>query len=92
MKDVRAFYQIWLANIMVACHLKQPTSGGALPLIFCIHVHSGPIYWEWVLFTLQKVLKGDGFLHVSMFHYFKSPILHVHFLKFTYNEYVGPYF
>ena len=27
--------------------------GGALPLIFCIHVRSGPIYWGG-LFTLQK--------------------------------------
>ena len=25
---------------------QAPNSGGALPLIFCIHVHSKPIYWR----------------------------------------------
>ena len=30
-------------------------SGGSLPLIFCIHVRPGPIYWG--VFTLQKNYK-----------------------------------
>jgi hypothetical protein len=56
-------------------------------------VRSGPIYWG--VFTLHKRFEGDGilrvkspkniicdgFLHVNMFYYFKSPILHVHFLQ-----------
>jgi hypothetical protein len=35
----------------------------------------------------------DGILHVNMFHYFKIPYFIGKFLtKFTYNEYIGPYF
>jgi hypothetical protein len=47
-------------------------SGSSLPLMFCIHVRSGSIYWGGV-FTLQKRLKCDGNLHVNMFHYLKIP-------------------
>jgi hypothetical protein len=35
----------------------------------------------------------DGILHVNMFHYFKIPYFTCNFFtKFTYNEYIGPYF
>jgi hypothetical protein len=35
----------------------------------------------------------DGILHVNMFHYFKNPYFTRNFFtKFTYNEYIGPYF
>jgi hypothetical protein len=35
----------------------------------------------------------DGILHVNMFHYFKIPYFTCKvFTKFTYNEYIGPYF
>jgi hypothetical protein len=34
-----------------------------------------------------------GILHVNMFHYFKIPYFICNFFtKFTYNEYIGPYF
>jgi hypothetical protein len=64
----------------------RQTSGSSLPLIFCIHVRSGPIYWGGV-FTLQKKIIRwwyftckkpkniicDGILNVNMFHYLKIP-------------------
>jgi hypothetical protein len=35
----------------------------------------------------------DGILHVNMFHYLKIPYFTcTFFTKFTYNEYIGPYF
>jgi hypothetical protein len=73
---------------------KPLTPGRSLPLIFCIHVHSGPIYWGGGI-TLQKRLEGDGILHVkslkilyvmvfdmqTCFIILKSPILHVNVLQ-----------
>ena len=44
----------WENNIRKLKPVHIPPSGGSLPLIFCIRVHSGPIYWG--LFTLQKRL------------------------------------
>jgi hypothetical protein len=80
-------------------------SGSSLPLIFCIHVRSGPIYWgvyllakkiiRWWCFTCKKHenIICDGILHVNMFHYFKIPYFTCNFfIEFTYNEYIGPYF
>jgi hypothetical protein len=31
-------------------------SGSSLPLIFCIHVRSGPIYWG-VVYLAKKIIK-----------------------------------
>jgi hypothetical protein len=81
------------------------SSGRSLPLIFCIHVRSGPICWgviylakeiiRWWYFTCKKPenIICDGILHVNMFHYFKIPYFTCNFFtKWTYNEYIGPYF
>jgi hypothetical protein len=80
-------------------------SGSSFPLIFCIHVRSGPIYWggylpckkiiRWWYFTCKKPenIICDGILHVNMFHDLKIPYFTcTFFTKFTYNEYIGPYF
>jgi hypothetical protein len=80
-------------------------SGRSLPLIFCIHVHSGPIYWgviylakkiiRWWYFTCKKPgnIICDGILLVNMFHYLKIPYFTCKvFTKYTYNGYIGPYF
>jgi hypothetical protein len=48
-----------------------------------------------VFFTCKKPknIICDGILHVNMFHYFKIPYFTCKvFTKFTYNEYIGPYF
>jgi hypothetical protein len=77
--------------------------GSSLPLIFCIHVRSGPIYWEGYLPCRKdykvmvckkpKNIICDSILHVNMFHYFRIPYFTCTiFTKFTYNEYIGPYF
>ena len=63
-------------------------SGGALPLTFCIHVHSGPIYGGGVIYLAEKIIRWWYFtrkkpenilcvciLHVNMFHYFKIPYI-----------------
>jgi hypothetical protein len=85
--------------------LEEAGSGRSLPLKFCIHVHSGPIYWG-VIYLAKKIIRWwhftckkpeniicDGILHVNMFHYFKIPYFTcIFFTKFTYNEYIGPYF
>jgi hypothetical protein len=65
--------------------------GSSLPLIFCIHVRSGPIYWEGYLPCRKdykvmvckkpKNIICDSILHVNMFHYFRIPYLHVFFYK-----------
>jgi hypothetical protein len=81
------------------------SSGSSLALIFYIHMHSGPIYWgviylakkitRWWYFTCKKpqIIICDGILHVNMSHYFKiSYFTCTFFTKFTYNEYIGPYF
>ena len=83
----------------------MPYSGSSLPLIFCIHVRSGPIYWggvidlakhitRWWYFTCKKLenILCDCILHVNMFHYFKIPYFTcTFFTNFTYNKYIGPY-
>ena len=80
--------QIWpLLTLMLV-------PGRSLPLIFCIHVRSGPIYWgggiylakniiRWWYFTCKKPKNSiyDSILHVNMFHYFKIPYLHVIILQ-----------
>ena len=78
-------------HIYCFCTNLECHSGGALPLIFCVHVRSGPIYRGRGYLPLQKGLLGDGILHVNMFHCFKIPYITCTFLtKFTYNEYMGP--
>jgi hypothetical protein len=50
---------------------------------------------RWWYFTCKKHenVICDGILHVNMFHYFKIPYFTCKFFtKFTYNEYIGPYF
>jgi hypothetical protein len=50
---------------------------------------------RWWYFTCKKLenIICDGILHVNMFHYFKIPYFTCnYFTKFTYNEYIGPYF
>jgi len=50
---------------------------------------------RWWYFTCIKPenIICDGILHVNMFHYFKIPYFMCNvFTKFTYNEYIGPYF
>jgi hypothetical protein len=50
---------------------------------------------RWWYFTCRKPknIICDGILHVNMFHYFKTPYFTCNFsTKFTYNEYIGPYF
>jgi hypothetical protein len=71
----------------------SPTSGSSLPLTFCIHVCSGPIYWgviylakkiiRWWYFTCKKpkIIICDDILHVNMFHYFKIPYFTCTFLQ-----------
>jgi hypothetical protein len=85
-------------------HSLRP-SGRSLPLIFCIHVRSGPIYWggylpcrkdyKVMVFTCKKPgnIICDGILHVNMFHYFKIPYFTCKFFtQFIYNEYIDPIF
>jgi hypothetical protein len=69
------------------------TPGRSLPLIFCIHVRSGPIYWggylpckkyyKVMVFTCKNPenIICDGILHVNMFHYFKIPYFTCNFLQ-----------
>jgi hypothetical protein len=50
---------------------------------------------RWWYFTCKKPenIICDGILHVNMLHYFKIPYFTcTFFTKFTYNEYIGPYF
>jgi uncharacterized protein YbcC (UPF0753/DUF2309 family) len=42
-------------NLCKIAQASKKSSGSSLPLIFCIHVRSEPIYWGG-LFTLQKKL------------------------------------
>ena len=64
-------------------------SGGSLPLIVCIQVRSGPIYWG-AIYLAEKIT-CDGISHVILFHYSKTPyIICKSFTKFIYNEYIRP--
>jgi len=50
---------------------------------------------RWWYFTCKKPenIICDGILHVNIFHYFKIPYYTCNvFTKFTYDEYIGPYF
>jgi hypothetical protein len=50
---------------------------------------------RWWYFTCKNPenIVCDGILHVNVFHYFKTPYFTCNvFIKFTYNEYIGPYF
>ena len=84
-------------------HYWAKNSGGALPLIFCIHVRLGPIYWG-IIYLAKRIIRWwyitckepeniicDVILHVDIFHNFKIPyITRTFFTKFTYNKYIGP--
>ena len=100
--SIYCIFHIISTNVkLVAC------LGGSLPLIFCIHVRSGPIYWgEGVIYLAKKIIRWwyftckkpeniicDGILDVNMFHYFTIPYFTCTFFsKFIYNDYIGPYF
>jgi len=59
---------------------------------YILHTRAFGTYLLGGLFTLHKILQGDGILHVNMFHYFKIPYFTcTFFTKFIYNEYIGPY-
>jgi hypothetical protein len=48
--------------------------------------------WYFTCKKLENII-CDGILHVNVFHYFKIPYFTCNFFtKFTYNEYIGPYF
>ena len=100
-QDSRVLILGWLWILTTSISIP----GRSLPLIFCIHVRSGPIYWGGI-YLAKKIIRWwyfinkkpkniicDGILHVNMFHYFKIPYFTCNFFtKFTYNEYIGPYF
>jgi hypothetical protein len=49
-------------------------------------------WWHFTCKKPENIICG-GILHVNMFHYFKIPSFTFNvFTKFTYNEYIGPYF
>ena len=76
-------------------HLQNPYSPpGDITPSYILHTPAfGTYLLGGGLFTLQKRLLGDGILHVNMFHYIKIPYFTCNvFTKFTYNEYIGPYF
>jgi hypothetical protein len=71
--------ELW--GIIGPCHTRDKISGRSLPLIFCIHVRSGPIYWGGGIYLAKKIIRWwyftckkpeniicDGILHVNMFH------------------------
>ena len=61
--------------------------GNSLPLIFCIHVRLGPIYWG-VIYLAKKILRWWYFTCKKPENIICDGI----FTKFIYNEYIGPYF
>jgi hypothetical protein len=71
--------------------VKKPNLGEFTPCIlhtraFGTYLLGGGIY-------LAENIICDGILHVNMFHYSKIPYFTcTFFTKFTYNEYIGPYF
>ena len=57
-------------DVVISKHLKEgvedwgiqfatntSNSGSSLPLIFCIHVSSGPIYWGGVIYLAKKFIR-----------------------------------
>jgi hypothetical protein len=51
------------------------------------------IRWWYFICKKHENKICDGILHVNMFHYFRiSYFICNFFTKFTYNEYIGPYF
>jgi len=72
----------------------------AYTCVWNLFIGGGGIYLakeiiRWWYFTCKKPenIICDGILHVNMFHYFKIPYFTCKvFTKFTYNEYIGPYF
>jgi hypothetical protein len=85
-------------RLMSFATLKPP--GRSLPLIFCIHMRSGPIYWggylpckkdyRWWYFTCKKFenIICDGILHVNMFHYIKIPYFTCKFFYKIYLQWI----
>jgi hypothetical protein len=72
----------------------------AYTCVWDLFIGGGVIYLaekiiRWWYFTCKKHenIICDGILHVNMFHYSKIPYFTCTiFTKFTYNEYIGPYF
>jgi hypothetical protein len=68
-------------------HLNEPIEswdgniclGGALPLIFCIHMHSGPIYWG-AIYLVEKIIRYGIFQNKDKCLYFIHPINNYKFL------------
>jgi hypothetical protein len=53
--------------------------GGALPLIFCIHVHSGPIYWG-AIYLAKKIIRYGIFQNKGKCLHFNTPISNYNFM------------
>ena len=43
-------------GIPLLLDVTMESSGSSLPLIFCIHVRSGPIYWG-VIYLAEKIIR-----------------------------------
>ena len=108
-RDIKLqMHLVWLKYFMWGCgskwiyllwNLTLLSSGSSLPLIFCIHMRSGPIY-RGVIYLAKKIIRWwyftckkreniirDGILHVNIFHYFEIPYFTcTFFTKSTYNE------
>jgi hypothetical protein len=75
-------------------------SGSSLPLIFCIHVRSGPIYWgviylakkiiRWWYFTCKKHenIICDGNLHVKHILLFQNPLFYMYIFYKIYLQWI----
>jgi hypothetical protein len=82
-------------SVKSSCILKTTCGhnipGRSLPLIFCIHVRSGPTYWG-VIYLAEKIIRWWYFTckHVSLFY---NPLFYMYiFTKISCIEYIGPYF
>jgi hypothetical protein len=91
-----------LNNHAIKAAEHKVSSGRSLPLIFCIHVRSGPIYWGGVIHLAKKIIRWwyftckkpeyficNGILHVNMFHLFKIPYFTCNFfIKLIYLQWI----
>ena len=82
----RAFRTYLLGGAGVMAQSLKPTPRN-------IYLAKSIIRWWYFTCKEPENIIRDGILHVNMFLYFKIPYIACTFLtKFTYNEYIGPYF
>ena len=64
--------QLARVTLPISSPTSSSSSGSSLPLIFCIHVRYGPIYWG-AIYLAKKIIRYGTFQNKGKCLYFNTP-------------------